>query len=120
MNAREYHETALRPAFGDKLPEVLPNLLKALPPDRAAALTAVIEVQRRIFLAQELISIDFSPRGMVLHSLRYCELARSAPALLIFTLLKRCHKLPPYILAASVQSAKLSSPVYSSGALVSR
>ncbi|CAM9151538.1 unnamed protein product, partial [Hapterophycus canaliculatus] len=45
MNAREYHETALRPAFGDKLPGVMPKLLKALPPDRAAALTAVVEAE---------------------------------------------------------------------------
>lgn len=44
MAATEYHERVLKKAFGKKLPEMLPNILKALPPERAAALKAVIEV----------------------------------------------------------------------------
>lgn len=44
MAAREYHDNVLRPAFGDKLPEMMPQILKALPPDRAAALKAVSQV----------------------------------------------------------------------------
>ena len=39
-----YHENVLKKAFGKKLHEMLPHILKALPPDRAAALKAVIEV----------------------------------------------------------------------------
>eukprot|EP00903_Cladosiphon_okamuranus_P006797 g6625.t1 len=45
MAAMEYHENVLKKAFGKKLPEMLPNILKALPPDRAAALKAVTEAE---------------------------------------------------------------------------
>lgn len=45
MAAMEYHENVLKQAFGSELPEMLPSILKALPPDRAAALKAVTEVQ---------------------------------------------------------------------------
>lgn len=50
MAATEYHESVLKHAFGSKLPEMLPKLLKALPPDRAAALKAVTEVLRIKYL----------------------------------------------------------------------
>lgn len=46
MGAREYHESILTRAFGDELPKMLPEILKALPPDRAAALVAVSHVYR--------------------------------------------------------------------------
>lgn len=48
MGAREYHESVLTPAFGDKLPEMMPQILKALPADRAAALKAASKVRYRI------------------------------------------------------------------------
>lgn len=43
MGARGYYEDVLKPSFGNKLPEMLPKILKALPPERAAALKAVTE-----------------------------------------------------------------------------
>lgn len=45
MGAREYHDSVLTLAFGDKLPEMMPKILKALPADRAAALRAVSQVR---------------------------------------------------------------------------
>lgn len=44
MAAMAYHENVLKKAFGKRLPDRLPEILKALPPDRAAALKAVVEV----------------------------------------------------------------------------
>ncbi|CAM9586622.1 unnamed protein product [Ectocarpus sp. 12 AP-2014] len=45
MGAREYYESVLQEAFGDKLAGMLPDILKALPPDRAEALVAVANVR---------------------------------------------------------------------------
>ncbi|CAM9504620.1 unnamed protein product [Ectocarpus sp. 4 AP-2014] len=45
MGAREYFENVLQEAFGDKLAGMLPDILKALPPDRAEALAAVAKAQ---------------------------------------------------------------------------
>lgn len=45
MGAREYYENVLQEAFGVKLAGMLPDILKALPPDRAEALAAVAKVR---------------------------------------------------------------------------
>lgn len=42
IGEREYYEDVLKPSFSDKLPEMLPKILKALPPERASALKAVM------------------------------------------------------------------------------
>lgn len=46
LDPKTYYEEVLKPSFADTLSEMLPKILKALPPERAAALKAVAEVLR--------------------------------------------------------------------------
>ncbi|CAB1119703.1 unnamed protein product [Ectocarpus sp. CCAP 1310/34] len=53
MGAREYYENVLLEVFGDKLAGMLPDILKALPPDRAEALAAVAKADDVRRLAED-------------------------------------------------------------------
>lgn len=44
LDPKTYYEEVLKTSFADTLPEMLPKIMKALPPERAAALKAVAEV----------------------------------------------------------------------------
>lgn len=57
LDAREYYDTFLEEEFGGKLPEMLPKLLEALPPEQAAALADITKVILSRTIHQTLILV---------------------------------------------------------------
>ena len=50
ITASEFYESHLRTTYGDQLPKMLPKIIRALPPNRAAALKVFTQV-RQLYIA---------------------------------------------------------------------